>query len=393
MAVAYFDCFAGAGGDMIVAALLDAGLELPALEKELSKLDVGGYALRSETVQRCGLAGTRFTVEIEDKSFPPGRKLSDILDMIARSELAPRVAGRASSIFTRLAQAEAYAHATAVEQVHFHEIGAIDSIVDIVAACVGLELLGVEQVYCSAIPIGSGTFECSHGTLPAPAPATARLLVGAKTTASSVPGEVTTPTAAAVLTSLAERYGAIPPMTVSALGCGAGSRDTSPVPNLLRVFVGELDSAGAADTIVELSANIDDCTGEMLGSTIEKLLAAGCVDAWVVPIIMKKSRPGWMLSGLCSESEVDRIELMIFEETTTFGVRRRRFERSKLLREHQTVETPYGPIRVKIGRHGEREMTASAEFGDCETAAAAHNVPIKEVIAAAQAGYRNRDAK
>jgi len=393
MSVAYFDCFAGAGGDMIVGSLLDAGAELSSIEKELSRLHTPGYTLRSERVQRRGLTGTKFTVEIEAQSPPPERKFSDIQDMIARSQLAPRVASRASRIFTKLAESEAQVHGTALQEVHFHEVGAIDSIVDIVGACVGLELLGVDQMYCSAIPVGSGTLECLHGTLPVPAPATARLLVGAKVTPAGVAGEVTTPTAAAVLTSLTEGYGSIPSMNVTSVGYGAGSRDTSEIPNLLRVFIGELEAPGTADTVVELSANIDDCTGEVLGATIEKLLSAGSRDAWVVPIVMKRSRPGYLLSALCSESNVDRIEQIIFEETTTFGIRHRRVERSKLAREHLTVETPYGPIRIKIGRHGQREATSSPEFADCEAAASAHSVPIKEVMSAAQAAYRNRDGR
>lgn len=392
MTIAYFDCFAGAGGDMIVGALLDAGVALASLQEQLAKLRAEGLSITAQTVQRGGLGGIKFHVQQEEGSPQPHRNLSDILDMIVRASLAPRAAARARDVFTRLAQAEAEVHGIAIAEVHFHEVGAIDSIADIVGACVALELLGVETVHCSPIPVGSGTVQCDHGKLPVPAPATAKLLIGAKTAAGGIAGEATTPTAAALLTTLAKSYGPMPAMSIQAVGYGAGSRTDTPVPNLLRVFVGQPDSAGDGDAVVELSANIDDCTGELLGATIDKLLAAGCLDAWASPLFMKKSRPAWMLSALCQYGDADRAEQIIFAETTTFGIRRIAASRSKLLRRHQTVETPYGPIRVKVGVRGQAEVTASPEFADCQAAAEAHNMPVKEVIAATMAAYRSHKA-
>jgi uncharacterized protein (TIGR00299 family) protein len=264
----------------------------------------------------------------------------------------------------------------------------VDSIVDVVAACIALELLGVDRVLCSAIPLGSGTVKTEHGVLPIPAPATAELLKGAKTFDNGVVGEATTPTAAAVLTTLAESFGPPPTMTVSAVGYGAGTRDGGPLPNLLRVLIGEAHDMGSVDSVVELSANIDDCTGEVIGAAIQKLLAAGCLDAWATPIYMKKSRPAWLLSVLCMPSDAQAAEEILFTETTTFGVRRRTCERTKLQRHPATVETPYGPIRVKVGLLNGRTLSASPEFADCAAAAESHHVPVREVLLAAQAEWR-----
>jgi len=381
--LAYFDCFAGAGGDMIVGALLHAGADFGALQVELAKLGVPGYAVRCEKAHRGGIVGLRFHVDAQEQQ--PHRRLGDILAITENAALAPRVKERARQVFARLAEAEAKVHGIAPQEVHFHEIGAIDSIVDVVGSCVALELLGVEKVLCSPIPLGSGTVQTEHGQLPLPAPATAELLVGAKTFDNGAIGEATTPTAAAVLTTLAESFGPPPAMTVAAVGYGAGSRDPGPLPNLLRVLLGRQDPMGSTDTVVELSANIDDCTGEVIGATVQKLLAAGCLDAWACPIFMKKSRPAWMLCVLCEPGSVEAAQKILFTETTTFGIRRRLCERAKLLRYHQTVETPYGPIRVKTGQLDGRTITASAEFADCLSAAETHHVPVREVIRAAEA--------
>ncbi len=388
MVVAYFDSFAGAAGDMILAALLDAGCDVDALSAELGKLDLPGYSLRQERVRRGGIAALRFHVDVEQMDHPH-RHLSDILDMIDAAGLSDRAASRARAVFQRLGEAEAKVHDCPIEEIHFHEVGAVDSIVDIVGACIALDLLGVDRVCCSGIPTGSGTIRCEHGVLPVPAPATAELLRGVPIRAAEVEGEATTPTGAAVLTTLAESFGPMPEMSVSAVGYGAGTREGDAIPNLLRVVLGEPAAGDAdADTVVELSANIDDATGEVLGATIDKLLAAGCADAWATPIVMKKSRPAWMLSALCAPGDVDAVETILFIETTTFGVRRRTCRRSKLHRSHETVETPYGPIRVKIGRRGDETVTASPEFAECLAAAEAHHVSAREVLAAAQDAWR-----
>lgn len=387
MTLAYFDCFAGAAGDMIVGALLDAGADFDALQATLAKLQLEHYGLRRESVMRGGLGGTKFHVDLHEHDHAH-RHLSDIVAIIERAGLAPRVADRAKRIFTTLAHAEAKVHRISVEMVHFHEVGAIDSIMDIVGACVAMELLGIDEVCCSAIPTGSGTIQCDHGLLPVPAPATAQMLRGVKIATTPLCGEVTTPTAAAILTTLSSSYGPLPAMNVQAVGYGAGSRQGDQVPNLLRVFVGQSSANGPADTVVELSANIDDASGEVVGAAIGKLMDFGCLDAWAAPIYMKKNRPAWLLSALCPVADVEAVEAILFAETTTFGVRRRTCLRTKLIREHQTVETPYGPIRIKIGRRGEQIVTAAPEFEDCSRAAKSHHVAVKEVMESAVVAYR-----
>jgi hypothetical protein len=389
MKLAYFDCFAGAGGDMIVSALIDAGCDFAALKGQLAKLDIPGCSQRIEKVNRGGLAGARFIIEC-DASPQPRRRLSDIVSLIDRADLPVRAADLAKKVFGRLAHAEAKVHRISLEEVHFHEIGAVDSILDIVGAALAIDSLGIEAVECSPIPVGSGMVKCDHGVMPVPAPATAELLIGVPIAAAVIQGEATTPTAAAVLTAVARSYGPLPPMRTETIGYGAGSRDSGDLPNLLRVFIGQADEGGTADTVVELSANIDDCTGEVLGATIAKLLSAGCLDAWACPVVMKKSRPAWVLSALCAPGDAEAAQGIIFSETTTFGIRRRTCQRTKLLRDHQTVETPYGPVRIKVGRTSGGGVSASPEFEDCLAAAAAHNVPVKEVLMAAQESYRRR---
>jgi len=396
MAIAYFDCFAGAGGDMIVAALIAAGADVDAVAAQIARLGVDGLSVGAERVRRRGLAGTHFQVTVPHGEHAHAhRPLSEILAMIDRAGLPPRAAERAARIFRRLGLAEAKLHGVELEAVEFHEVGAADSIADIVGACVALELLDVERVLCSEIAVGGGAIRCAHGELPAPAPATLELLRGVPVRSVGAVGEVTTPTAAAVLTTLAESFGPMPAMRVSAVGYGAGTRDTEGMPNLLRVVLGDggADDEADADAVVELSANVDDCTGQVLGATIDKLLAAGCLDAWAAPIVMKKSRPAWMLSALCEPHAAGRVERLMLAETTTFGVRRRRCDRAKLRRRHETVDTAYGPVRVKVGLRGQRIMTASPEFADCADAAEAHGVPIKEVLAAAQLAWRDKQRR
>ncbi|MCY2925809.1 MAG: nickel pincer cofactor biosynthesis protein LarC [Planctomycetota bacterium] len=398
MNVAYFDCFAGAGGDMIVASLLDAGADAGALSAGLAGLAMPGLHVTTEPIVRQGLGALRFLVDDHahghDHHDHPHRGLADVLAIIARGHLPAVAAANAAKIFERLAQAEAKVHRTTVDRVHFHEVGAIDSIADIVGACLALENLKIDRVYCSAIPLGRGTIQCAHGLLPVPAPATAELLVGTPTVPGLMQGEATTPTAAAIFTSLACQFGPPPAMTVTRVGYGAGTRETTPLPNLLRVLGGQMpgdENAQDTDAVVELSANIDDATGEIIGLAIERLLAAGCLDAWASPIVMKQSRPAWQLSALCAEGDVAEAERILFTETTTFGIRRRPATRTKLARDWATVETPYGPIRVKVGRRGGVEVTASPEFADVRGAAGAHHVSAKEVYAAAMAAYRARE--
>lgn len=391
MKVAYFDCFSGAGGDMIVGALVDAGADGEALKASLAALGELPFDVDFQRVNRAGIAGTKFNVTVRGEQHEH-RRLGDILELIAKAHLPSRAGDRASEIFTRLARAEAKVHGIDPEQVHFHEVGAVDGIVDIVGATLAMEQLNIDRVLCSPIPVGSGTVTCQHGKLPLPAPATVQLLVGAPTYQTGFDGEMTTPTAAAVLTTLSDQFGPVPQMEVTSVGYGAGSRENTPLPNVLRVILGHQGDQGQVDSVVELSANIDDCTGEIIGATIEKLLAAGCLDAWAAPIVMKKSRPAWTLSAMCSPADAQTAEQIIFTETTTLGIRHRLCTRSKLMRRQQTVETPYGPIRIKIGLSGSRQVTARPEFSECLAAAQAHHVPVKEVVAAAVETYRRTES-
>ena len=388
MRLAYFDCFAGAAGDMIVAALLDAGADFDKLSEAVGRLGLSGVSVRREAVRRHGIAGTRFIVETPHEHSH--RHLGDITAIIEAAGLSATVAEQAKAVFGALGRAEAQVHQIPLNEVHFHEVGAADTIVDIVAACAALEQLTISQVICSPVSVGSGTVRCEHGVLPVPAPATAELLRGVPTLAGPGEGESTTPTGAALLRTWAASFGAQPAMAVEAVGYGAGSRESEVVPNLLRVMIGSADEQGQTDSAIELSANVDDSTGEVLGAAIEKLLVAGALDAWASPIVMKKSRPAWLLSALVRPGQADAAERLILTETTSFGVRRRPCTRRKLVRHFESVETPYGPIRIKIGTEGAEVLTASPEFEDCRCAAEAHHVSVREVMAAAQAVWRRQ---
>ncbi|MFP4354597.1 MAG: nickel pincer cofactor biosynthesis protein LarC [Phycisphaerae bacterium] len=389
MSTAYFDCFAGAGGDMIVASLLHAGARLDVLADQLAGLGVEGYRLTTETTSRKGIQATRFIVEVDPDAPRPHRHLHHITEMIDAADLPARAAQRAKETFTRLGRAEAQVHGVSLEKVHFHEVGAIDSIVDIVGACLAMEQLDLETISCGPIPLGSGTVECDHGTMPVPAPATAELVRGVPTFGGPNPGELTTPTAAALFTSLSETIGPVGEMEIEKIGYGAGTRQGANVPNVLRVLIGRSSSSGQADSVVQLQANLDDCTGELLGSTIQKLLQGGALDAWALPATMKKNRPGWIVSVLCSPAKVPAAEELLFRETTTMGVRKQHMSRSKLLRRVETVETAFGPVRIKLGLLGSEEVTASPEFEDCRAAAESHHVAVKEVIGAAWKAYKD----
>jgi hypothetical protein len=389
MTIAYFDCFAGAGGDMIVASLLAAGADFEALVDQLSRLGLEGYQLRTEPTVRRGISALRFIVEVDPEAPKPHRHLHHIIEMIESADLPPRAAARACETFTALGRAEAHVHGVSLEKVHFHEVGAVDSIVDIVGASLAMEMLGIDEIACGPIPLGSGLIECDHGTMPVPAPATAELVRGVQTWAGPNPGELTTPTAAALLTALSGRVGTVPGMRIDTIGYGAGMREGANVANVLRVLIGQAGETGQADSVVQLEANLDDCSGELLGATIEMLLAGGALDAWATPATMKKSRPGWVLAVLCTPSGVAEVEEILFRQTTTLGIRRQAMSRRKLDRRFETVETPYGPIRVKLGLLGSEVVTASPEFEDCRAAAGAHHAGVKEVIGAAWMAYKD----
>lgn len=389
MRIAYFDCFSGAGGDMIVASLLDAGADAAALREGLAGLGVGGYSISIERVNKQGIAAARFHVALDTTTHQPHRHLKHIVEIIDAAKLPDSVRDRAKRIFTRLAEAESRIHGATIEKVHFHEVGAVDAIVDVVGSVLALELLGVERVACSQIPVGSGTLTCSHGVMPVPAPATAELLKGVPIAACDETGELTTPTAAAILTTLASEFGSMPAMTTDRIGYGAGTRDGQKRPNVLRVLIGDAASAAEADLdqAMLLETNLDDATPQTIGYCVEQLFSAGALDVWTQPILMKKQRSGVLLSVLCSPRDAAKMERIMFVETPTFGVRRRLVERAMLKRRHETVVTPFGEIRMKIGER-EAVTTATPEFEDCRAAALEHGVALREVLAAAEAAWR-----
>ncbi len=386
MKTGYFDCFCGASGDMILGALIAAGLSPDLLRAELTKLNLLEYDLDILNVTKNGIAATRVCVKTAEQS--PHRGLPEILDIINAADLPERVRCRAGDIFTRLAQAEAKVHGIPIDKVHFHEVGAVDAIVDIVGAAIGIEHLGIERIVCSPIPTGSGTVKCDHGILPIPAPATAELLRGIPLAPCDEIGELTTPTGAAVLATIADQFGSLPAMTIESCGFGAGSRDHATRPNVLRLFIGEVAPHAAdtadSDAVVILETNLDDATGEQIGHAFDALFAAGALDVFAAPILMKKNRPGTLLSVICSPDQANACESVLFAETPTFGIRRRECLRSKLQRTTQTVATPYGDIRIKIGRRAGDIVTASPEYDDCRKAAIAHSVPLRQVMLEAQ---------
>lgn len=387
MRTAYFDCFSGISGDMTVGALIDAGANFAEIRAQLARLNVPGYELTIEKVIKQGIGGTKFHVHVQD----PGtrhRRLSDIAALLQASGLEPSIQERTLAVFTRLAEAEATIHQTTVEEVHFHEVGAIDSIVDITGAVIGLRLLGVQRVLASAVNVGSGFIRAAHGVLPVPGPATAELLKGIPTYARGPDGELTTPTGAALLATLAEGFGPLPYLQVERIGYGAGTKDLPQAPNLLRVFVGEDSTRGDGDMITVLEANLDDMNPEWFAYAQEQLFAQGALDVFYTPIFMKKNRPATKLTVLCDSGQVDRLVDTLFRDTSTFGVRTYEVRRQKLYRNSQTVETPYGPVSVKIGRWRGQVVQVSPEYESCRQAAQRCRVPLKDVYQAAEARAR-----
>lgn len=385
MRIGYFDCFSGASGDMILGACLGAGVELDRLRADLAGLGVAGYTLEAAAIRKQGFAATQATVQIEDSAPRPHRHLKHVLAIIDAGKLPEPAARNARAIFTRLAEAEAAVHNTTVEKVHFHEVGAIDAIVDVVGACLALHRLGIERIVCSPIPTGNGTVKCEHGLMPVPAPATAALLTGVPLAACEEMGELTTPTGAAILTTLAGEFGPLPAMTIERTGVGAGRRDGQTRPNILRLIVGQAAEPQAADALEQdrvlvLEANLDDVSGEVIGHTCERLLAAGALDVFTTPIFMKKNRPATLLTVLAEPAARDAIEAIVFAETTTFGIRCHQADRRKLARIHETVEITGGSIRVKVGRYHGKVVSAAPEYEDCRQLAARAGRPLKEVM-------------
>jgi uncharacterized protein (TIGR00299 family) protein len=388
MKLAYFDCFSGISGDMTLGALVDAGCSVGHLRGELRGLQVPGWELTAEKVWKNGMAATYVKVKTEDQS--KHRSLGAILEILEKSELAARVRERAGAIFRKLGEAEARVHDVPLEKIHFHEVGAVDAIVDIVGACVGFEALGIEKFACSALNVGGGTAKMAHGVLPVPAPATANLLQSKPTYSNGVQRELVTPTGAAIVATLCDSFGPQPAMSVSAIGYGAGTADLEGQPNVVRIMIGEAAEksvAGFDEEIAVIEANLDDMNPQIYGYFLEKALGAGALDVYTTPVQMKKNRPGTLLTVLCKPQDTNALMALIFAETTTFGARSYRAQRRVLPREWVNVATEFGDVRIKVSRVNGRILHVAPEFEDCKKLAAEKDVPLQRVIASALRSY------
>src|SRR5499427_434149 len=367
MKLAYFDCFSGISGDMTLGALVDAGCPVEHLRSELCGLQVPGWELSAEKVWKGGMAATYVKVKTEDQQ--KHRSLSAILELLQASRLSAVVRERAAAIFKKLGEAEARVHDVSLEKIHFHEVGAVDAIVDIVGACAGFHFLGIEKFACSALNVGGGTAKMAHGVLPVPAPATANLLQGKPTYSTGVQKELVTPTGAAIVAALCDFFGPQPPMRVSAIGYGAGTTDLEDQPNVVRLMIGEAAEKtvpGFDEEIAVIEANLDDMNPQIYGYFSEKALAAGALDVYTTPVQMKKNRPGTLLTLLCKPHDTQALMSLVFAETTTFGVRTYSAQRRVLPREWVTVQTQFGEVRMKVARLNGHIRHATPEFEDCK---------------------------
>jgi pyridinium-3,5-bisthiocarboxylic acid mononucleotide nickel chelatase len=392
MRIAYLDCASGISGDMTLGALVDAGADLAAIQAGIDSLGLTACRLVQSEVKKRGFRATQITVEHEPDHAH--RHLHHISAMIDRGSLPPRARELATRIFHKLAEAEAKVHGSTIEKVHFHEVGAVDSIADIVGAAIGFDLLGVERIICSPVPTGHGFVEIAHGRCSIPAPATGELLRGVPLAPLDVEGELTTPTGAALVAALAAGFGPLPAMTVDAIGYGSGQKDF-PQPNILRVLVGEastIESVGdhrpLVESIVVLETNLDDCPGDAIGHAMERLFAAGALDVAVTPLQMKKGRPGVLLTVQAQPANADSLEAILFHETTTIGVRRQTVERSVLARHACEVQTPWGPIAGKVSTLPNGTRRFAPEYEACHRVSIEQQVPLADILAASNQAFR-----
>ena len=446
--ILYLDCFSGASGDMLAGALVDAGVPFGVLAATVDSLGLDGVRIVSERVDRSGIGAARFRVTVDGEaadaqaagghgqvdglddehghtdghehghahggervhahhdagSHTHGhahahdrehrhRGLTEINGIVGRSSLSPAGKARASRLFRRLAEVEAGIHQVPVEEVHLHEVGAVDSIVDVVAAVSALEWLAPDRVVASALNVGSGTVECAHGVLPVPAPATAALLIGVPTYAQGPPAELVTPTGALLVTEYADAYGSAPPMQVERIGYGAGDRNPAGRPNVLRALVGAGSGNGTLERVVVLECQIDDMNPQLYGALMDRLAAAGALDVFYAPIQMKKNRPGTLVTVLAPPGRRAALADVLFRESTTIGVRVTETERERLDREEVAVDTPIGPVRIKVARRGGAVRNAAPEFDDCARLAAEQGLSIKDVQAIAVKAWLDRNSE
>ncbi len=391
MRMAHFDPFAGSSGDMVLAALADAGAGLDDLAEVLGRALPFGVELRTERVVRRGIAGTHVDVRVEEE-HPPHRGLADLLAILEAGELPRRVSERAARTFRALAEAEAAVHGTTPDEVHFHELGAGDTLVDVIGAHWLLHSMAVERATSGPVAVGSGTVTIAHGEMPLPAPATAKLLEGLPVRPGVNEGELTTPTGAAILKTSCVSFGAVPAMTIERVGYGFGTRKGTAAPNALRVFLGEGAAAdeGAFEEVAVLETTVDDMPGEWVGRLFESLHGQGALEVSTTAVGMKKSRPGVRVTVVAGPDDARLLAEALLRETTTFGVRMRTERRFTLRREHVKVETPWGAVRVKVGRLGGEELHCAPEYEDVRRVAEAARVPLARVHEAALAAYGRR---
>jgi uncharacterized protein (TIGR00299 family) protein len=414
LTILYFDCFSGAAGDMILGALLDLGLPLEELRRALGSLTIDPAAVWTERVTRAGVSATKFHVAGADAvdhahdhdhghetthvghhhdhapQANSHRSLTEIYSLIDRSALSSQGRDRAKQLFARLGEAEAAIHGVPVGKVHLHEVGALDSIVDIVGTVHAMEAFGADRVLASPLNVGSGSIHSAHGLYPVPAPATARLLEGVPIYSGPQKAELVTPTGALLITAYAQQFGGLPPMRLQRTGYGAGSRKFSRTPNVLRVLVGEGDTASQAQRVVVIEAEIDDMNPQIFGVLIDRLLTEGALDVFYTSIQMKKNRPGTLLSIIAPPAAREKLTSLVFRETTTIGVRYREMDRECLDRETIAVETPFGRVAMKVARRNGEVMNAAPEFDDCARLAAERGAPVKDVQAAAMKAFLDR---
>jgi hypothetical protein len=411
----YFDCFSGISGDMILGALIDAGLPLEELGRALGSLAIAGYRLDAERVSRAGIAATKFRLHEEaggrgggrfnshhhehpadPHGHPqpsgthhahPQRTLAEINELIDGSSLPERGRTRARALFSRLAEVEAGIHQMPVERVHLHEVGALDSIIDIVGSVFALDWFGADRVVASPLNVGGGMVQSAHGLFPVPAPATVRLLEGVPVYSRGPEGELVTPTGALLVTAYADSFGPIPPMTIRKAGYGAGDRDSPGVPNVLRVLVGDASDTGGTERILVIECEIDDMNPQIFSVLMERLYAAGALEVFYAPIQMKKSRPGTLVTILGHPADREALSAIVFRETTTIGLRYQEVDRERLDRESIVVETPLGAVRFKVARRRGEVVNAAPEFDDCARVAAERGLSVKEVQAVAVRAY------
>jgi hypothetical protein len=397
--ILYLDCSAGAAGDMMLGALIDAGLPLDALRAALGSLMLPGWSLECTRVTRAGVSAAKFAVRgphHADEAGPGGvrehhhRSVADICALVQSSALSPDAKSRTCELFLRLAEVEASIHRMPVEEVHLHEVGALDSIADIAGSVFALEWFAPERIVASPLNVGGGFVATAHGRLPVPAPATAVLLKGVPVYSTGTQAELVTPTGALLVSACADAYGPLPAMTIESVGCGAGDRDFPGSPNVLRVFVGETSGAMAADRILVIECEIDDMNPQVFGHVMERLYAAGALEVFYTAVQMKKNRPGTLLTVLAKPEQREAMAAIVFRETTSIGLRYQEVDRLCLDRDVVSIDTPLGPVRLKIARLGGDAVNAAPEFEDCVRLAKQHDMPVREVQAVAIKAYRDR---